>query len=114
MSLSAVQVPYVLTEGRAEVNMDEFVETVRDQAALESWVRGRDIVVGQPDRDPGLDGDGRYGWRLPVDGVPLSILMPGAPLTCLRAGDAHTPCLFVNGRPVTWHDAVFAAIPMHR
>lgn len=59
-----------------------------------------------------LDRAGRFGWRLPVNGVEVSILMPGVELARLRELGAGVPCLQVNGNWAWWNDAVSAAVPL--
>lgn len=80
-------------EELAAANLGTFVDAVRERARRPRFGRrGRGAV-----RDFELDRDGRFGWKLPVNGVEVSILMPGVELVRLRDLGAGVPCLQVNG-----------------
>ena len=99
-------------EELAAANLRPFVDAVRERALLERDVRGSGGEVGEPVRDLALDRDGRFGWRLPVNGVEVSILMPGVELARLRELGASAPCLQINGSWTWWNAAVSAAVPL--
>ena len=99
-------------EELAAANLHIFVDAVREQALLEREVRGAGGEVADPVRDPDADRDGRYGWTLTVNGVKVSILMPGVHLTQLHDMGAGAPCLQINGNWWWWPSAVGAAVPL--
>ncbi|MFI5898513.1 hypothetical protein ACIA5D_51475 [Actinoplanes sp. NPDC051513] len=101
------------TAAQAETNMRAFTDTVRAEADIARQVRPV-ATVGEPARDQALDADGRYGWILPIGEHRVSILMPGVDLAVVRALNAATPCLQVNGEWVWWHSAAGMAIPATR
>jgi hypothetical protein len=88
------------------------MQTVREQARLEQDDRGSGGEIGEPVRDLDVDLDGRFGWTLPVNGVEISILMPGVELTRLHDLSASALCLQINGNWWWWNDAVGAAVPL--
>jgi len=92
--------------------MQAFVREVEAQAAREGETRGYEPQVGEPVRDPGADADGRFGWVLPVNGVEVRVLMPGASSDDVQGLGADAPALFVNGKPVWWPSAVMSAVPL--
>lgn len=94
--------------------MREFVELVREQAALEGSVRGYSSSVGEPIREATLDRDGRFGWILPVNGSQTRVLMPGVELAEVQRLGATAPCLVVNGEFWWWRSAVYSAVPLPR
>ena len=86
-------------EDLAAANLDIFLTAVRDR-------RG-DALAGDPVREPGVDRDGRYGWKVPTsDGLVITVLMPGAELERVRALGATAPVLYLNDNPAWWNDAV--------
>jgi len=99
-------------EELAATNLRTFVDAVRERALLERDVPGSGGEVGEPVRDLELDRDGRFGWKLPVNGAEVSILMPGANLGQVRELGAAAPCLQINGNWAWWNDAVSAAVPL--
>ncbi|GAA3349487.1 hypothetical protein GCM10020358_71810 [Amorphoplanes nipponensis] len=101
-------------EDLAEANMGEFVATLREQLALEARVHGYGADLGEPVRDRSLDGGGRYGWLLRVDGFRIAVLMPGVAPARLQGDESTALCLHVNGRPMPWDDAIYHAVPRPR
>jgi hypothetical protein len=89
----------------AEANMAVFL---RDATA-----RGLRLA-GDPERDPGADADGRFGWILPVEGggrVP--VLMPGAGLAQVRDDlTAQAYCIRVRADFWWWQDAAAMVVPL--
>ncbi len=104
----------------AAANMRTFAAEVAAAAEREAITRaeidGRPdsytAVVGEPERDEASDHDGRYGWRLSVNGRDQVILMPGVDLDQVRGLTLAAPCVIVNGSPWWWSDAVGHTVPL--
>jgi hypothetical protein len=88
------------TEDIAQVNIVEFVATVREQLLLEASVHGYDAEISEPVRDADLDGAGRYGWMLRINRARVSVLMPGVELARTRREESTPACPHINGRPL--------------
>jgi hypothetical protein len=92
--------------------MTAFTDEVRARADMEGQVRGYQPQIGEPVRDHAADGDGRYGWILPVNGRDVPVLMPGIELAGLRELSAATPLLRIGREWWWWNDATGAAVPL--
>jgi hypothetical protein len=98
-------------EDLATANLTAFLAAARARAAELDEVPIRHRVAeltGEPVRDQAADRDGRLGWDLPYsDGRVVRLLMPGVELGLVRDDlTAAAPCLYVNGEPWWWNDAV--------
>ncbi|MGA5300207.1 hypothetical protein ACPCHT_09785 [Nucisporomicrobium flavum] len=98
----------------AERNMREFVATLREQLALEVRVHGHSAEFGEPVRDRGLDGAGRYGWSFSLGRARVSVLMPGVEPARLAEVASSPAYVHVNGCPVPWAEAVHHTVALRR
>ncbi|WP_430787011.1 hypothetical protein [Actinoplanes sp. G11-F43] len=106
----------------AAANIAAFAADVHTNATERGIALGYTPQVGEPQRDPDHDADGRFAWTITVNGATVRVLMPGVDAAVLRhvtSGQrvggylpSDVPALRVGDSWAWWTTAAMWAAPL--